>query len=411
MTAIQTAASFKVRPVSGEAPFDLSDIFFSRTDDRGVIRSFNDVFMRIADYPAADLLGAPHRLIRHEDMPRGVFWLFWQRLKAGHPVGAYVKNKARDGLHYWVYAVVLPLPDGGYLSVRIKPSGPMFAMAETMYADLLAREKEEKLTPEASGAIMLAQLADKGFQSYSDFQARALASEIATRDKELGHRASRAQRTLLALLDAAELVRKERQGVVRVLDQLRLLPTNMRLISQRLERGSGPLSTISERYGAMVESLLRQLHGVIGSDQQSGQSEADALFLDGAARLAAEVERAFANMPKGLPGVDGADEGARLHALGKTAHASAQNAAVQSSAGAVRLARELDLLRRATLALDSIRVMCRVEFGQLRTKNPELAGVIVRIDQSHQAMNAHLNRVADAAQSIEEAADSLVRGG
>ena len=102
----------EARPSSGEAPFHLNEVFFSRTDSRGVIQSGNYVFHRVANYEWPDMLGAPHKLIRHPDSPKGLFWLFWDTLKRGETIGAYVKNRARDGLYYWVFAVAMPCAGG-----------------------------------------------------------------------------------------------------------------------------------------------------------------------------------------------------------------------------------------------------------------------------------------------------------
>ena len=96
------------RPTKGEAPFGLGEVFFSRTDQRGVIKTGNYVFKRVSNYEWEELIGAPHKIIRHPDMPKAVFWLLWDAIAKGKPVGAYVKNRAKDGLHYWVYACVVP---------------------------------------------------------------------------------------------------------------------------------------------------------------------------------------------------------------------------------------------------------------------------------------------------------------
>ncbi len=88
-----------------EVPFDFDELFFSRTDKRGKIRSGNSVFHRISRFEWDELLGKPHNVIRHPDMPRGVFWLMWERIRRGLPTSAYVKNRAKDGRHYWVYAI------------------------------------------------------------------------------------------------------------------------------------------------------------------------------------------------------------------------------------------------------------------------------------------------------------------
>jgi PAS domain S-box-containing protein len=109
---------------NSEAMFQISEAFYSRTDKRGVIQSGNDVFQRVAGYEWDDLIGAPHKLIRHPDMPKGVFQLMWDRIKEGKPTGAYVKNRRICGRFYWVFALIAPTEDG-YISTRIKPTSPL----------------------------------------------------------------------------------------------------------------------------------------------------------------------------------------------------------------------------------------------------------------------------------------------
>ena len=122
------------RPVIDEpvADFAIEELFLSRTDERGVIQSGNSVFARLAGYEWKELIGAPHRLIRHPDMPKGVFHLMWETLKAGHSFGGYVKNRSKDGRYYWVFAVVVPV-EGGYLSVRLKPSAGVLDEVVKLY--------------------------------------------------------------------------------------------------------------------------------------------------------------------------------------------------------------------------------------------------------------------------------------
>lgn len=112
-------------PTQSESPFGFDEFFFSTTDKRGVIRYGNDVFVRVSAYPKETMLGAPHSLIRHPDMPRAVFKEFWNFLNQEKPVGAYVKNLAGNGSYYWVYAFAFPIA-GGYLSIRFKPSSEVY---------------------------------------------------------------------------------------------------------------------------------------------------------------------------------------------------------------------------------------------------------------------------------------------
>ena len=119
----------------------LDELFFSTTDRKGIIRSGNQVFARISGYPREALIGQPHNMVRHPDMPRAVFRLLWEQLQAGNAISAYVKNRAADGSPYWVLATVDQAADG-YVSVRMSPSSPLFEAARAVYTDVLAVERE-----------------------------------------------------------------------------------------------------------------------------------------------------------------------------------------------------------------------------------------------------------------------------
>lgn len=74
----------------------------SRTDEKGIIRFVNDYFKEIAGYNENELIGQPHNVIRHPDMPKIIFKHLWDELKQGHDVRAIIKNLAKDGRYYWV---------------------------------------------------------------------------------------------------------------------------------------------------------------------------------------------------------------------------------------------------------------------------------------------------------------------
>ncbi|MCB6180263.1 PAS domain-containing protein, partial [Rhodobacter sp. Har01] len=94
------------------------------------------------------------RIIRHPDMPTGFFHLFWALLKRGEPAVGYVKNCRADGAAYWVLAAAMPC-DGGYFSVRLRPSSPVFAATTDLYARQRKRELSANLTPAASAEELL----------------------------------------------------------------------------------------------------------------------------------------------------------------------------------------------------------------------------------------------------------------
>lgn len=158
-----------------ESIFNFDELFFSTTNERGVILSGNDVFVRVSGYPKETMIGAPHSIIRHPDMPRAVFKLFWNMIQSGNPIAAYVKNLAADGTYYWVFAFAFPM-EGGYLSIRVKPSSAFFDAAKVIYAKVLEFEKEAELS--ASLDLLNSEILAAGFKSYSDFMIQAAFAEL-----------------------------------------------------------------------------------------------------------------------------------------------------------------------------------------------------------------------------------------
>lgn len=134
-----------VTPTGREAPFAEHELIVSKTDLRGRITYCNDVFLRVSGYAEDEMLGAPHSIIRHPDMPRSVFKLMWDTIQAKGEIFAYVVNLARTGDHYWVLAHVTPslAPDGtilGYHSNRRKPKPAAVRSAIDLYRELKAAE-------------------------------------------------------------------------------------------------------------------------------------------------------------------------------------------------------------------------------------------------------------------------------
>src|SRR3954451_7171776 len=95
-------------PTNVEVFFDPDDIIVSKTDLKGRLTYANQVFCRIAGYHEREVLGQPHSIIRHPDMPRAVFKLLWEAILDGREIFAYVKNMTKTGHYYWVFAHVTP---------------------------------------------------------------------------------------------------------------------------------------------------------------------------------------------------------------------------------------------------------------------------------------------------------------
>ncbi len=123
-------------------PVRTGEEIVSSTDTRGNIRFCNDYFREISGYAEEDLINQPHNILRHPDMPKEAFGMLWAAIKAGQPWMGIIKNRCKNGDHYWVDAYVTPLIDKGqtygYESVRVKADEAITARAEKVYSRILA---------------------------------------------------------------------------------------------------------------------------------------------------------------------------------------------------------------------------------------------------------------------------------
>ncbi len=128
----------------GETVLDESAFLVSETDIKGKITFANDDFCKIAGYTVDELIGKPHNIVRHPDMPKAAFKSLWDTVQRGEIWTGFVKNKTRDGGYYWVFATVYPFEtcEGtrGYLSCRRKPSREEIQIHEELYKQWKAAE-------------------------------------------------------------------------------------------------------------------------------------------------------------------------------------------------------------------------------------------------------------------------------
>ncbi len=146
-------------PTGRARTFAPDELIVSKTDLKGRITYANDVFLRVSGFELDELIGQPHNVIRHPEMPRGVFRLLWQQLQAGKEIFAFINNLAKNGDHYWVLAHVTPTFDGagkiiGYHSNRRVPSAAGVAKATEAYRPLLAEERRHPKAAEAAEASL-----------------------------------------------------------------------------------------------------------------------------------------------------------------------------------------------------------------------------------------------------------------
>jgi PAS domain S-box-containing protein len=142
-----------------------NDFIVSKTDIHGKIIYGNKVFIKISGYDESELIGAPHSILRHPDMPKIVFKLLWDRIKNKEEIFAYVKNLSKDGSYYWVFANATATVDPNgtirdFHSVRRKPSAKALEIIPGLYSLLLSAEQSGGM--DASKAMLEKILNDKG---------------------------------------------------------------------------------------------------------------------------------------------------------------------------------------------------------------------------------------------------------
>jgi len=263
-----------------EAEFSFDELFVSRTDKRGIIVSGNDVFIRISGYSEEELVGRPHNIIRHPDMPASVFKILWDLIQNDKIAVAYVKNRAKDGRIYWVVATVFPF-DGGYLSIRFKPASEYFLKIKEVYTE--AKEIEDKQGRDASHAFLIEWLGKHGFASYEEFMTEALRVELKLRDEKVGRsdfpEPSRLYEKLLLDLSTSMRAITQRFGAASrifnllptlkghfgkhslafadICEQLQSLSVNMSISSHKLGKEGGTLSIVANIFQNTTLQVLK----------------------------------------------------------------------------------------------------------------------------------------------------------
>ncbi|GAA4428152.1 methyl-accepting chemotaxis protein [Acidovorax lacteus] len=146
-------------PVSQhEFDYPGDELLVSTTDTRGVITHCNLAFIRVSGYEYEELIGQPHNLIRHPDMPAEAYKDMWRTIGRGQPWTGIVKNRRKDGDHYWVRANVTPIMEGGkprgYMSVRTKPTAAEVQAAEALYAQMRAEAASGRPTLDLEAGVV-----------------------------------------------------------------------------------------------------------------------------------------------------------------------------------------------------------------------------------------------------------------
>lgn len=394
------------RPEHGEAPFHLDEVFFSRTNDAGIIQSGNYVFKRVAHYEWDELLHKPHNVIRHPDMPRGVFWLLWDELKKGNSVGGYIKNKAKDGLYYWVFAVMFPFGEG-YLSARIKPSCGILGRVEKIYADIWAKEQHGDITPEESAKSLLEHLKDDGFESYQQFFSQSMSAELLHRDDALGHRLDKKVANFQRINRLAGELTHQTNLLIQQFGAMRTIPHNLRVIASRLEPTGGPVSTLSQNYGTMSREMSQwfETH-VLGKNSNFSTikgSVQNALSMSGVARMLKEIEVQLQKERRSLgESVSLGDERVLLEKIVRSHDQKCEMCFQEVCYEAERITKACEVMNRHILGLSTTRVMCKIESARRPDAGDALNDIIKQLMSFQDQIKDQLERIARLGEEIQQ---------
>ena len=153
-------------PIDEEIALDPKRYIVSETDETGKITYCNDYFIEVCGYSRDELIGKPHSIVRHPDMPRIVFKLLWQTISQGKNINAVVKNMSKDGRYYWIFTEFESRRDAdtgdiiGYHAARKKISKHVLEVIENLYSELLRLEKSDGI--DASEKYLVDFLKEKG---------------------------------------------------------------------------------------------------------------------------------------------------------------------------------------------------------------------------------------------------------
>jgi len=145
--------------IDQEFPFPTGQTLVSSTDTKGRILYCNPAFIEVSGFPKEELLGQPHNVIRHPDMPEEAFRDMWATIASGRPWSAPVKNRRKDGGYYWVMANATPLLENGepvgYMSVRTEATREEIEEAEALYATMRQEQGEGRRIHALSGGKLV----------------------------------------------------------------------------------------------------------------------------------------------------------------------------------------------------------------------------------------------------------------
>ncbi len=379
--------------------FGIADMFLSRTDERGIILYGNSTFHRISGYDWPELINVPHKIVRHPDMPRTAFWLVWKMLKEGRTCGAYVKNRAKNGRYYWVYAVLVPV-EGGYLSVRLKPTTEYLGIVQDIYLDMLAQERKGT-DLETCGTLLDEAVKSHGFRGYPAFMGYALGAELSARATALGRRVdpSIAEFETMGnlLMDIAEEVTNVRRNFEHIKDS----PKNLSILGSRLTTGREPMQVVAQNY----ELLSQEMLGLIVELSEALERLLDRAYQGRmghcASLLYGEAIEDFATNEPNRETHGHADELKFLRSALAQFCEAARKGCDEIGVEAARFVELNTRLGKLLSGLAVTRVICRIETASVDDDTESIEEITTRLSKFQEELGRSLDRIGSLSDSLQ----------
>lgn len=245
---------------SDTTTFQPGDLLVSRTDERGVILAANEAFERISGFSHEELIVAPHKIVRHEHMPKGAFFLVWEALKSGASIGAIVKNRTKDGEHYWVFAFLVPQP-GGYASIRVKPSPELIELMEGEYQAVCEFEQNDEVSPADSAEHLRERIMARGYPDYENFMTEVAIAQARLRAGSLQSDVDEKVEYIAGLTSLWTEVQSDCDDMAEAHRRISHTPTNLRVQAAHLNERGIPLSVIATNFTVLaseIEEMMAQ---------------------------------------------------------------------------------------------------------------------------------------------------------
>ncbi len=254
--------------------------------------------------------------------------------------------------------------EGGYLSVRLKPSSAFFKIVEEEYKALVSLEYSGKLAPKDSALKLLDRLKELGFNDYGEFMSAALSAEIASRNGNLSRDHDRALTCFDDLMQSAQTLIKHSNNIISVYERNSHVPLNLQIQSGQLGEVGATIGVIANNYNIISSEIKRDLGDFINSAQQVFKTINDGRFLFCVSKVQEEVISFFKEEPE-LEGVSNQEEMVGLEKQRAAYMKKATDGLKRIGEKAEKFQSDCKSMKMLTSGLEVTRVMGKVESARL----------------------------------------------